>query len=80
MTDKNILSTVEVTKKVGISVATLERWLAESKVPSPDLIVLGGRSFRNWKKADVVRLKRHKAATYRKGRGRKPSRRGKSRG
>ncbi len=66
------LDTPEVLRLAGISQSTLDRWLAEGKVPRPKKIQIGVRRFRLWTKADLERVKRHKAKFYRKGRGRKP--------
>lgn len=64
------LSTVEVAKKVGVSRATLERWISRGII-KPKVIQIGKGSFRNWTTADVESVKKHKQENYRKGRGRK---------
>ena len=64
-------STAEIAAAVGVDKSTLERWLAERKVPMPKRIVVGARVSRIWTSGDVERLKRYKARFYRKGRGRK---------
>jgi hypothetical protein len=51
---------------------TLERWLASGKIRSPKNIRYGRNEFRNWTAVDVERVRKFKAANYRKGRGRKP--------
>ncbi len=66
-----VLSTREVTKAVGISPATLERWLAEKRLPKPKSIKIGGKEFRDWSLSDVAAVREYKAKHYRKGRGRK---------
>jgi excisionase family DNA binding protein len=68
------ISTLEVTRKVGIGRATLERWLAEGKIPAPKSVQFGGSTFRDWAPADIKRLLKFKEKNYRKGRGRKPKR------
>lgn len=65
------LSTEEVANKVGISRVTLERWLASGKLPSPKKLRFGRSEFRNWKAADIERVKKYRKDHYRKGRGRK---------
>jgi hypothetical protein len=67
-----ILSTLEVARRAGISRATLERWIASEKVPPPKMIRFGRAEFRNWTPNDVVRIRKYKQKSYRKGRGRKP--------
>ena len=69
MTD---LSTRDVVKEVGISRATLERWLASGKLKGPKTVRFGKSEFRNWTDRDVERVRKFKQENYRKGRGRKP--------
>lgn len=56
----------------GISVVTLERWLASRKVESPKRLRVGARVVRIWNQKDVERVRKYKQQNYRKGRGRKP--------
>ncbi len=65
------LSTAEVVKRIGVNRRTLYRWLYSGKIPEPKRGRLAGRSFRIWTPRDVERVKKYKAARYRKGRGRK---------
>lgn len=65
------LSTRNVVKKVGISRATLERWLASGKLKGPKTVRFGKSEFRNWTARDVEMVKKFKWDNYRKGRGRK---------
>lgn len=64
-------STLEVAEKLKISRVTLERWLSSGKVPVPKTIRFGKSEFRNWTEADIEKVRKYKAAHYRKGRGRK---------
>lgn len=66
------LSTLDVARQVGIGRSTLERWIAEGKIPAPHMIRFGRDEFRNWTAKDVERVRRYKQQNYRKGRGRKP--------
>jgi len=66
-----VFSTQEVAKEVGISLATLERWLAEKRVSKPKSIRIGGKEFRDWSRTDIDALRKYKAKNYRKGRGRR---------
>jgi len=66
------LSTLDVARQVGISRATLERWIASGNIPAPKMIKFGHDEFRNWTAKDVARLRKYKQKNYRKGRGRKP--------
>jgi excisionase family DNA binding protein len=65
------ISTPEVAERVGIHQATLERWLASGKLEMPKPLRVGRKVFRNWTALDVERVRKYKAANYRKGRGRK---------
>jgi len=56
---------------VGIHVATLEEWLSKGKVKSPRTVRVGAKQYRLWTDNDIERVKKHKAHSYRKGRGRK---------
>jgi excisionase family DNA binding protein len=66
------LSTLDIARQVGISRATLERWIANGNIPAPKMIRFGRDEFRNWKPKDVQRVRKYKQENYRKGRGRKP--------
>jgi len=65
-------STLEVARLVGVTSATLHRWIREKRVPAPPLETLGKMRIRIWCKKDVENVKAYKAEHYRKGRGRKP--------
>jgi predicted site-specific integrase-resolvase len=65
------LSTPEVAHKVGIHRVTLEKWIRAGKVKPSKRVQVGGRAFRIWTARDVERVRKWKAAHYRKGRGRK---------
>ena len=64
-------STKEVCNSVGISRATLERWLASGKLRPPQPLKVGGKLFRHWTERDIERVRKFKEKFYRKGRGRK---------
>ncbi len=65
------LSTPEVARKVGIHRVTLEKWIRAGKVKPSKRVQVGGKAFRIWTARDVERVRKWKAAHYRKGRGRK---------
>ena len=71
VTRMKVYSTAEVVRKVGISRMTLFRWLHSGAIPEPKRGRFAGRDFRIWTPRDVERVKKYKAAHYRKGRGRK---------
>jgi predicted DNA-binding transcriptional regulator AlpA len=66
------LSTHNVVKQVGVSRATLERWLSSGKLKGPKTVRFGKSEFRSWTDIDVERVRKYKKENYRKGRGRKP--------
>ncbi len=55
----------------GVSRGTLARWLRTGKIKEPRRIRNGGVDARVWTARDVERVRKWKAAHYRKGRGRK---------
>jgi len=64
-------STKEAARLAGIHWVTLHRWLAAGGVrPSQSIKFNGGKLWR-WTAADVERVRKYRAAHYRKGRGRK---------
>lgn len=65
-------STMQIARMAGIGRMTLLRWLKSGRVPEPRRISDGGVEARIWTDRDLKRVRRHKAAHYRKGRGRKP--------
>lgn len=66
------LSTEQVSRKVGIGRATLERWLSGGILRGPKTVRFGKSEFRDWTDRDVKRILKYKQKNYRKGRGRKP--------
>ena len=64
-------STVEVARIVGVTSATLHRWIREKRVAAPPLETLGKMRIRIWSEADIENVKAYKAERYRKGRGRR---------
>ncbi len=65
------MTTQQVADATGISKTTLLRWLREGRVKEPRRISNGGLDARIWTERDVERVRKYKAAHYRKGRGRK---------
>ncbi len=64
-------STTEVARMVGIHKNTLRKWLQKSAIPEPKHNRIAGVGYRIWTARDVERVRKYKAAHYRKGRGRK---------
>ena len=62
------LSTKQVAKKLGISNATLSRYILVGKVPAPKETMAGGMRLRLWSEGDIERLREAlpKAANGRK--------------
>lgn len=65
------LTTRYAAKKAGLSLITLQRWIAEGKVRPPRLQILNGRAARVWDEDSVARLRQIKEKIYCRGRGRK---------
>ncbi|OFV95679.1 MAG: hypothetical protein A3H28_15475 [Acidobacteria bacterium RIFCSPLOWO2_02_FULL_61_28] len=68
---KTLCNTQQAAAAVGISLMTLQRWIAAGKVKAPELQIRRGRAVRLWNENDLARLRRVKQAIYRRGRGRK---------
>jgi hypothetical protein len=64
-------STMQVARLVGIGRITLLRWLKLKPDLEPGRIRIGEIDARVWTDHDVERVRKYKAAHYRKGRGRK---------
>jgi excisionase family DNA binding protein len=52
-----IVSTRDAAKELGVSVRTLQRWVADNKIPAPKTIYVGGQKFWNWKRIDLARAR-----------------------
>ena len=50
-------STREAANKLGISFPTINRYIAEKKIPLPPLVKAGGVTVRLWSKADIERVR-----------------------
>ncbi len=64
-------TTSEAADRVGISLVTLQRWIAAGKVKAPRPTLIGAVGYRLWSAKDIEKLKAAKQAVYRKGGGRK---------
>ncbi len=64
-------STTEAARKCGVHPVTLQRWVSSEKLAAPRKRRVGGVVVRIWTERDLERVRRYKAAHYRKGRGRK---------
>jgi hypothetical protein len=68
---KRAYSTAQVARMIRVHKRTLIRWLLEGKVGEPKRVSIGLIDSRIWADRDVERVRRYRAANYRKGRGRK---------
>jgi len=50
-------STREAAKKLGISFPTINRYIADKKIPLPPLVKVGGVRIRLWSAADIERVR-----------------------
>ena len=64
-------STVEAAKRVKISRATLQDWIAKGKFKAPKVAKVGNVSVRLWTASDVARLKKTKSEIYQEKHGKK---------
>ena len=64
-------STRYAAKAVGISLMTLQRWIADGEIRPPQLQIVDGRATRLWGSGDLRGLKQLKEKIYCRGRGRK---------
>ncbi len=51
-------STREAAKQLGISLMTLQRYIATNKIRAPKLSYLGGAVFRLWTARDIERVRK----------------------
>jgi excisionase family DNA binding protein len=63
-------TTEEAAKTVGISRATLQAWIRDSKITPPKPTLDGAVAKRLWSESDLARLQKTKDKIYWKGRGR----------
>jgi hypothetical protein len=68
---KRAVTTRYAAKEVGISLMTLQRWIANEDVRAPRLQIVNGRATRIWEADDLERLRALKEKIYCRGRGRK---------
>ena len=54
----NQYSTREAAKKLGLHLATLQRYLAEGKIPAPPVQEVVGNKFRVWTEDDIDRVQK----------------------
>jgi excisionase family DNA binding protein len=59
-------TTSEAASQAGISLPTLQRWIAASKVKAPKPSFVGAVGYRLWAEEDIERLRAVKKAIYRK--------------
>ena len=64
-------STRYAARAVGISLMTLQRWIADGDIRPPALQIVKGRATRIWEADDLKRLRQLKDKIYCRGRGRK---------
>jgi predicted site-specific integrase-resolvase len=64
------ISTRYAAKAVGISLMTLQRWIAQGDMRPPELQIVNGRATRLWESEDLGKLRQTKEEMYCRGRGR----------
>lgn len=51
------VSSNQAAKKLGISVTSLERYIAAGKIPAPKSTRIGNRNVRAWSESDIERVR-----------------------
>lgn len=51
-------STNQVAKKLGIATKTLSRYIAQKKVPAPQIIEVGGSTIHMWTETEIESLRK----------------------
>ena len=64
-------TTSEAAQQVGISLATINRWIDAKKINAPEPTLVGAVGYRLWSTEDIQNLKLVKKKIYWKGGGRK---------
>jgi hypothetical protein len=64
-------TTSETARHVGISLATINRWIAAGKVKAPVPTLIGAVGYRLWSAEEIQHLRTLKKKIYWKGGGRK---------
>jgi len=67
-------TTSEAAQQAGISLATINRWIAMGKIHAPKPTLVGATGYRLWSRADIKNLRDAKKKIYWQGGGRKKSR------
>jgi excisionase family DNA binding protein len=67
-------TTSEAARQVGISLATIYRWIAMGKVKAPEPTLVGATGYRLWSTTDIKSLRLTKKKIYWQGGGRKKRR------
>jgi excisionase family DNA binding protein len=64
-------TTSEAAQQVGISLATINRWIDAKKIKAPEPTLVGAVGYRLWSAEDIQNLRLMKKKIYWKGGGRK---------
>ena len=46
-------STTQAAKKLGIALSTLSRYISDKKIPSPEIVEIGGLMVHSWTEKDI---------------------------
>jgi excisionase family DNA binding protein len=57
-------STLQVAKLLGLTSATLHRWIRQKKIQAPPVQSLGGVQIRLWTQREVEQARKYKAEHY----------------
>jgi predicted site-specific integrase-resolvase len=64
-------TTSEAAEQVGISLATINRWIAMGKIKAPEPILVEATGYRLWSRTDIKNLRATKKKIYWQGGGRR---------
>jgi excisionase family DNA binding protein len=53
-----MLSTNQVAKQLGLTTATLSRYISSGKIPAPKMVKSGGMTIHLWTEKDINRVKK----------------------
>ena len=66
-------TTSEAAEQVGISLATINRWISIGKIEAPEPTLVGATGYRLWSRTDIKNLRATKKKIYWQGGGRRKS-------
>jgi predicted DNA-binding transcriptional regulator AlpA len=50
-------STTQAAKKLGIALSTLSRYISDKKIPSPEIVEIGGLMVHSWTEEEIEKVR-----------------------